>query len=58
MGHSYGYNRAENIEDYDSAATLIRMLIRCAANGGNYLLWLGVEIDPSFNRKPKACAAE
>ncbi len=41
MGRSYGYNRAENIEDYDSAATLIQMLVRCTANGGNYLLCVG-----------------
>jgi alpha-L-fucosidase len=41
MGRSYGYNRAENIEDYDSPATLIQMLVRCTANGGNYLLCVG-----------------
>lgn len=41
MGLSYGYNRAESIDDYDSAATLIQMLVRCTANGGNYLLCVG-----------------
>jgi len=41
MGHSYGYNRAEGIEEYDSAIEMIQMLVRCTANGGNYLLCVG-----------------
>jgi alpha-L-fucosidase len=41
MGRSYGYNRAEGIEDYDSAADMIRMLSRCTCNGGNFLLCVG-----------------
>ncbi|MBC8872501.1 MAG: alpha-L-fucosidase [Planctomycetes bacterium] len=41
MGQSYGYNRAESIFDYDSAAEMIRMLSRCTAGGGNYLLCVG-----------------
>jgi len=41
MGQSYGYNRAESISDYDSAAEMIRMLSRCTAGGGNYLLCVG-----------------
>ena len=45
MGHSYGYNRAERIEDYDSAAAMIQMLVRCTANGGNYLLCVGPTAD-------------
>ncbi len=45
MGRSYGYNRAENIADYDSAATMIQMLVRCTAGGGNYLLCVGPTAD-------------
>jgi alpha-L-fucosidase len=45
MGHSYGYNRAESIADYDSAATMIQMLVRCTAGGGNYLLCVGPTAD-------------
>lgn len=41
MGHSYGYNRAESIEDYDSAEEMIQMLCRCTSGGGNYLLCVG-----------------
>jgi|GEM_PF-1095404 len=41
MGHSYGYNRAESIEDYDSSEELIQMLCRCTSGGGNYLLCVG-----------------
>ncbi len=45
MGRSYGYNRAETIDDYDSASDLIRMLVKCAAGGGNYLLCVGPTAD-------------
>lgn len=45
MGRSYGYNRNEDIDNYDSAATMIRMLTKCAAGGGNYLLCIGPAAD-------------
>ena len=41
IGHSYGYNRNENIEDYDTPEQLIAMLVRVASNGGNLLLDVG-----------------
>ena len=45
MGKSYGYNRNETVFDYDSAAEMIRMLCRCAGNGGNYLICVGPSAD-------------
>jgi alpha-L-fucosidase len=45
IGHSYGYNRNETIDDYDSAEGLIRMLSRVCGNGGNYLLDVGPTAD-------------
>lgn len=45
IGHSYGYNRFENIYDYDSAEELIRMLSKVVGNGGNYLLDIGPTAD-------------
>jgi alpha-L-fucosidase len=45
IGRSYGYNRNEGVSDYDSAAQMIRMLTRCAAGGGNYLLCVGPAAD-------------
>ena len=45
MGRSYGYNRNESINEYDSAATMIRMLTKCAGGGGNYLLCIGPAAD-------------
>jgi alpha-L-fucosidase len=41
MGQSYGYNRNENVYDYNSAKELIDMLTKCAMNGGNLLLDIG-----------------
>jgi len=41
IGHSYGYNRNETVDDYDSRDELIRMLSRVVGNGGNYLLAVG-----------------
>ena len=41
MGHSFGYNRAENADDYLTADELIRMLVRLVSNGGNLLLNIG-----------------
>ncbi len=41
MGHSYGYNRAENATDYSSAQALVLHLIDRVARGGNLLLNIG-----------------
>jgi len=45
IGHSYGYNRGEDLEDYNSPEELIRMLVRVASNGGNLLLDVGPTAD-------------
>ncbi len=41
MGFSFGYNRAEDIEDYNSPKTLILMLVDIVSHGGNLLLDIG-----------------
>jgi alpha-L-fucosidase len=41
MGFSYGYNRAENIDDYRSARELILMFCDLVSRGGNLLLDIG-----------------
>jgi hypothetical protein len=41
MGFSFGYNRNEDIEDYNSAQTLVLMLCDLVSNGGNLLLDIG-----------------
>ncbi|HOW68870.1 MAG TPA: alpha-L-fucosidase [Candidatus Paceibacterota bacterium] len=41
MGYSYGYNRAENLEDYKSAGELILVLCDLVSRGGNFLLDIG-----------------
>jgi len=45
MGSSYGYNRNENIADYNSATQLIHMLIEMVSQGGNLLLDVGPTAD-------------
>jgi len=45
IGRSYGYNRKEGIDDYDSEYELIRMLSRVCGNGGNFLLDVGPTAD-------------
>lgn len=45
IGHSFGYNRNENIFDYSSRTECVRMLIEIAANGGNLLLDIGPTAD-------------
>ena len=45
MGHSYGYNRAEDLEDYRSAQELILMLIDVVSRGGNLCLDVGPSAD-------------
>src|SRR5579872_4303008 len=41
MGYSYGYNRAENIDDYKSSRELILVLCDLVSRGGNLLLDIG-----------------
>lgn len=41
IGYSFGYNRNEDIEDYNSAQTLILMLVDIVGHGGNLLLDIG-----------------
>ncbi len=45
MGFSYGYNRAENIHDYNSAQELIFMFVDIVSRGGNFLLNVGPTAD-------------
>jgi alpha-L-fucosidase len=45
IGGSYGFNRAENIDDYSTSAELITELIDIASRGGNLLLNVGPTAD-------------
>lgn len=45
MGYSYGYNRAEDLEDYRTAQELILMLIDTVSRGGNLCLDIGPRAD-------------
>jgi alpha-L-fucosidase len=45
MGYSYGFNRAENIDDYKSSRELILVLIDLVSRGGNFLLNIGPNAD-------------
>ncbi len=41
MGFSYGYNREEDVWDYNSAQSLVLQLIDKVSRGGNFLLDIG-----------------
>lgn len=41
IGHSYGYNRAESVYDYDSREELIKTFSGVTGGGGNFLLCVG-----------------
>lgn len=45
IGHSYGYNRNESLEDYKESNDLILMLMDIVARGGNLLLDIGPTAD-------------
>jgi alpha-L-fucosidase len=45
IGHSYGYNRNEQIDDYKTGRQLILLLVDVVARGGNLLLDIGPTAD-------------
>jgi len=45
VGGSYGFNRAENLDDYRTSDDLIRELIKVVSGGGNFLLNVGPTAD-------------
>ncbi len=45
MGGSFGYNRNENLKDYETSESLVHILIDKVARGGNLLLNIGPTAD-------------
>ena len=45
MAYSYGYNRAENIDDYKTGREFIMVLVDLVSRGGNLLLDIGPTAD-------------
>lgn len=54
IGQSYGYNRAETLDDYSDAAELLDLLVSTVGRGGNLLLNVGPKSDgtiPAIQRQ-------
>lgn len=45
MGRSFGFNRNEDVQDYQTAEALIHMLVEIVSRGGNLLLNIGPAAD-------------
>ena len=45
MGYSFGYNRAESLDDYQTARALVLSLCDLVSRGGNFLLDIGPAAD-------------
>lgn len=45
IGGSFGFNRNENLDDYETSDALIHMLIQKVSRGGNLLLDIGPDAD-------------
>ncbi|MDR2037973.1 MAG: alpha-L-fucosidase [Bacteroidales bacterium] len=45
IGHSFGYNRNESLDDYSTSAELVHLLVEKVALGGNLLLNIGPTAD-------------
>ncbi len=45
IGQSYGFNRAENLDDYKSSEELVEQLVNIVSRGGNLLLNIGPAAD-------------
>jgi alpha-L-fucosidase len=45
MGYSYGYNRNEDVWDYNSAEGMVMQLVDKVSGGGNFLLDIGPDAD-------------
>jgi alpha-L-fucosidase len=45
MGYSYGYNRNEDVWDYNTAESMVMQLVDKVSGGGNFLLDIGPDAD-------------